>query len=104
MAGRSPDAVRWRRGKEHLGRSFTTALMAKRRERMRVDIEASWHILASYVNEDTLRSSFQAYFDGGDAAQDRRVYDAAHLAAWLIRNAERPPGRSANVLFDELGR
>lgn len=89
MAGSLPDAVRWRRGKEHLGWSFTVALMEKMKDRMQLNIEGGWEIIAPYVNMDEVRQACRSYFDDGNPAQADKVYDAAQLIAWLRRHHER---------------
>lgn len=92
MAGRLPDAVRWRPGKEHLGWSFTKALMEKIKRRLQLDIEANWDIVGAYIDVGQVRRHCEAYFsDGCPADEDARaVYEVAHLGVWLRRNAERP--------------
>ncbi len=86
MAGRLPDAVRWRLGKEHLGWVFTTALVNKTRPRIHGQIEVNWELVKPYVDMDRVRKVCAAYFDRGDLAQ----YEIAHLAIWLRRHAVRP--------------
>ena len=90
MAGRLPDAVRWRRGKEHLGWSFTMALMDRMRDRMRLGIEGHSDVIAPYLNADKLREACQSYFAGGDSAHAEQVYEAAHLGSWLRGHCDRP--------------
>jgi len=90
MAERLPDAVRWRRGKEHLGWAFTTALMSRMRPRIRGEIEANWELVKPYVDVDGAKKVCTAYFDEGDLGQADKVYEIAHLALWLRRHAERP--------------
>jgi asparagine synthase (glutamine-hydrolysing) len=90
MANRLPDAVRWRPGKQHLGWSFTVALMEKMRNRMRLAMEANWGIIAPYVNVGAMRSVCRSYFDGGDPSQAEKLYEAAHLAVWLCCHIGRP--------------
>ena len=90
MAERLPDAVRWRLGKEHLGWTFTTALMNRMRPRIHGQIEANWELVKPYVDMDRVRKVCAAYFDRGDLAQTDKVYEIAHLAVWLRRHAVRP--------------
>lgn len=94
MAERLPDTVRWRRGKEHLGWAFTTALMSRMRPRIRGEIEANWELAKLYIDVDGVRKVCAAYFDEGDLAQADKVYEIAHLALWLRRHAERPRAAS----------
>jgi asparagine synthase (glutamine-hydrolysing) len=90
MAGKLPDAVRWRRGKEHLGWDFTQALMARMKERMYVDIPANEHKVFPYVNADMVRHVTRAYLDDGQAEAAPGCYEAAQLAAWLQRHSNGP--------------
>ncbi len=92
MAGRLPDAVRWRRGKEHLGWAFTSALMGKTQARIRGTVEANWDLIRPYVDVDNVRRACAIYFDNGGLAQAEKVYEAAHLIAWLRLHAERFKG------------
>lgn len=94
MAGRLPDTVRRRPGKQHLGWAFTSAFMERMKDRMRFDIETNWNIINSYIQVDGLRVASRSYFDEGNSAQGELVYTAAHLACWLRRHAERPQGLS----------
>ncbi len=92
-AGRMPDAVRWRRGKEHLGFAFTTALMAQTRARIRRVIEANKEHLLEYVSHESLQTVGSDSFDEADFAVDEAVYEIAHLAAWMGRHFARPQAR-----------
>jgi asparagine synthase (glutamine-hydrolysing) len=90
MAGRLPDAVRWRRGKEHLGWACTTAFMKLAQLRLQAAIEANSGIISPYVDLDALRRACRAYFEAGDMERADKVYEAASLGVWLRRHAERP--------------
>ena len=50
MDGFLPDEVRWRKGKQHLGWAFTSALMDLCRDRVRFDIEANRSTISKYVD------------------------------------------------------
>ncbi len=103
MAGWLPDAVRWRRGKEHLGWTFTGALMARMPARMQHDIEAGWDLILPFVDPAAVRGACHGYFEANDPAQAERVYEAAHLAAWLQRHTARPQAESLSfVHFDSI--
>jgi asparagine synthase (glutamine-hydrolysing) len=91
MAGRLPDAVRWRRGKQHLGWDFTHALMARIRERMPIDIAAKENMLTSYVQAEAVRLLGCINSRDGNAEGVESLYEAVHLAAWLDRHSR---GRS----------
>jgi asparagine synthase (glutamine-hydrolysing) len=90
MADHLPDAVRWRNGKEHLGWSFTTALMDLMRDRLRCYVEGGWDIISSYTDVGAVRRSCESYFERGDSAQAHNVYDAAHLCTWVGQHTSRP--------------
>jgi len=89
-AGRLPEAVRQRRGKQHLGWEFTRALLAQEKARLRQILVEERARLAPYVDLARLDAAQRAAFEGGDAAQAAAVYEAAHLATWLRRHARRP--------------
>ena len=77
MAGRLPDAVRWRRGKEHLGWIYTEALVGRAPQTLGRVIEDNRELLEPYVDIDrTLRADSIA-----DPASE--VPMAAQLALWL---------------------
>ena len=52
MAGRLPDEVCWRQGKEHLGWAFTSNLMATNQEWMQNTIERERDQLGEYIRLD----------------------------------------------------
>ena len=84
MAGRLPDAVRWRRGKEHLGWIYTEALVGRAPQTLGRVIEDNRELLEPYVDIDrTLRADSIA-----DPASE--VPMAAQLALWLADHDERP--------------
>ena len=91
MADRLPDAVRWRRGKEHLGWSFTTALMARMQQRINSELFSTKEIrdcVSSYVDVDAACGlcTKKMLLD----RQSLQLYRIAHLAVWLKRHARRP--------------
>jgi asparagine synthase (glutamine-hydrolysing) len=90
-AGLLPDEVRWRRGKEHLGWSFTEALMEKSKDRVRQAIEENLPLVAPYVDMNATRAACGSCLSEGDMTQAENVYEVAHLGAWLSRHAGRRP-------------
>jgi asparagine synthase (glutamine-hydrolysing) len=90
MAGRLPDGVRWRRGKEHLGWAFTTGLMETMQDKIQLAIKSNIDTLFPYLDKDRLNHACKSYFDGNDPDQAGKIYEAAHLALWLKRHKERP--------------
>ncbi len=89
MSGRLPHSVCWRRGKEHLGWSFTQALIQRTKESMRLRLDRGWESLTKYVDDGQVRTICRAFFDAGDSAHTDKVYNAAHLAMWLCRWGDR---------------
>jgi asparagine synthase (glutamine-hydrolysing) len=89
MAGKLPDAVRWRRGKQHLGWDFTQALMARMKERMPIDIAAKETMLTSYMQAEAVRLLGGVNSLDGNAEGVESLYEAVHLAAWLDRHSYR---------------
>jgi hypothetical protein len=89
MAGRLPDAVRWRLGKEHLGWAFTKALMEMNQQRFHSALYEGWDVMGPSLDQDSLRAVCRSYFDGGDLTQAERVHEAAHFAFWLTCNSGR---------------
>ena len=83
MAGLMPDAVRWRRGKEHLGHDFTVAahLYASQHSRIVPSLKENLDFLAVYVAEQTLDSLRSQKCDDFDTR-----YKHLHLARWLLRH------------------
>jgi asparagine synthase (glutamine-hydrolysing) len=90
LAGRLPDTVRWRRGKEHLGWAFTQTLMDTWRSQTKRDIDINTELLSSYVNMEKMSKLRVSYCDGGNLPQSELVYEAAQLAVWLRRHENRP--------------
>lgn len=90
MAGRIPDQVRWRRGKEHLGWAFTRSFVETTRPRLDRELEAGWDILAPYVDTGLVRQAYSAYVSPVGSGNLASIYDAAQLAAWLRRHLTRP--------------
>jgi asparagine synthase (glutamine-hydrolysing) len=91
MAGLLPDQIRWRRGKEHLGQAFTVSLMRDMRERVRFEIQRNRDRITSYVDMRAVGMAAEAFEHGDSSDQAERLYDAAHLAAWVGRFSCRPP-------------
>ena len=85
MSGRLPDAVLWRRGRSHLGRSFTKAVMAPYRNTLAQGASEDTVRLAAYVDVDALRQLVPLYLGGGflSPLQEGQVVHALLLARWL---------------------
>ena len=90
MAGRIPEEIRWRWGKERLGGAFTLAFMEAARERVRTAIEENLDFLREYVDIQNLNVMCHRYFRDGARDRAHRVYEAAHLGEWLRRHRNRP--------------
>ena len=90
MVNRLPNTVRWRPGKEHLGWSFTEALMGRMEDRLRSALDDAWDSLAWYLDLNAVRAVRCDFLEDADHAGSPDVYDAAHLADWLQRQRTRP--------------
>ena len=95
MAGRLPDEVRWRLGKQHLGWAYTAKLMEIIQENLRLAINENMNILKQFVDEKALNNACQSYFAANDPEGAQTVYEAAHLAVWLKRHQKRPQVESS---------
>lgn len=84
-----PEAVRWRRGKEHLGSDFTKALTTKTSigQDNLLDEHTFVKIMGGYVNVVKIREMEIESFES-NCFED--VYDVLHLAKWLHSNHFRP--------------
>jgi asparagine synthase (glutamine-hydrolysing) len=83
MAGYLPQAVCWRRGKEHLSSYLTSAYVKSIYPEIRKAIHAPRDDLAQYVCLDALRDHTNYYETRGDLESLWRLYEMAHLANWL---------------------
>jgi asparagine synthase (glutamine-hydrolysing) len=90
MKGKLPDEVCWRRGKTHIGPAFSAAVRALQKNATLAELENGWQQLLPYVRIDRVRGACASYAEHGDSADAETVCSAAHLAAWLARNARRP--------------
>jgi asparagine synthase (glutamine-hydrolysing) len=86
MAGRMPDTVRWRRGRSHLGVSFTRAVLEPRCSALRSQPDSIWKPLEPFVDRQKFLASWQKYFGEGDERHRERVQQAASLAQWLTHH------------------
>lgn len=83
MAGRLPDAVRWRRGKEHLGYTFTRELLGRDPGRLAEVIDAGRPVLEGYLDVDAAMRA------ATDPDEQQQAFTAAHLAQWLDHHRQR---------------
>jgi asparagine synthase (glutamine-hydrolysing) len=89
-AGRLPDDVRWRRGKEHLGWALTRAMMGTHRELTRIEVVASLEALGGYVDADGQRRIRSCLLGENNLPFAEDAYNALYLGSWLRRHADRP--------------
>jgi asparagine synthetase B (glutamine-hydrolysing) len=89
MAGRLPEAVRWRRGKEHLGWVFTRALVGPTQAIHPQDAEAFCQRSGQYLTNGILSTIFGRGHDVPSIEGTERAFDAACLLVWLRQNGER---------------
>jgi asparagine synthase (glutamine-hydrolysing) len=87
MAGRLPEAVRWARGKPHLGWYFNACVTRRAVERGQLALEDLTAGLAGYVDTGALETAWTTFLGGGDASP---VHSAHVLYRWL-RDAEHKP-------------
>lgn len=88
MAGELPEALRWRRGRSHLGWTFTTAVLQATRRRDTLVRGADLERIAPYIDVARLKSDLEAYLGGVDLPNKRleQVYAGIVLARWLESN------------------
>jgi len=83
MAGRLPEAICRRRGKEHLGWAFQSALMDAMGQEAQRAISNDSGLLSRYVNIERLQTWSRLTFEHGDMTYAKDVFDAVYLAGWL---------------------
>jgi asparagine synthase (glutamine-hydrolysing) len=89
MAGRLPEAVRWRRGKEHLGWLFNTALMS--RDGAPTGPSAPGNVAAGAPRVDDARfRACRPYVDPRSWGRAVDVSEVMALDRWLGVHASRP--------------
>ncbi|MCB0129884.1 MAG: hypothetical protein KDD78_03515 [Caldilineaceae bacterium] len=89
MVGRLSDAVRWRRGKEHLGWDFTQAA-APSLAAMKQTIAAAAEELSPYVDVQAVQHAVDVSMHDGDEITVARIFDVVSLANWLQQAISRP--------------
>jgi asparagine synthase (glutamine-hydrolysing) len=87
-----PDSVRWRRGKEHLGWAFTTALMGTGPEIYQRAAAACAGRLQQYVRPDVAETLREAAIKN-DPSGYEDAYHLIFLEWWLERHTLRPGTR-----------
>jgi len=90
MSDSLPNAVVWRRGKEHLGWAFTLAFIDIVKDHMKVDIAGRQGTISTYLNWEAIDWLRSSKLEDAPAASTQTMYDAAHLGTWLGRHRERP--------------
>lgn len=101
MKGKMPDAVRWRRGKQHLGWAFTSAVIHSQHERIEKAMEEGLEPLSAYVDVGKVRSTCRSFVENGSTDQAETVFEVLSLSGWLLRHARRPrtPANGFEVPF-----
>jgi len=92
MAGRLPDAVRWRNGKEHLGFAFTKAFVEKTEETILFEPPVYLEAFCYRTPVTHGDLSEEAKADTDSVEEKILWYKGKHLNAWLHRNRLRPLG------------
>jgi hypothetical protein len=90
-AGQLPDAVRWRRGKEHLGWAFTSSLVQTQRPAIADRVHDSMANLDGYLIPAAISPLKESLLTGaGDIAHHRAAFNALCLAEWIRAHSRRP--------------
>lgn len=84
MAGRLPDAVRWRRGKEHLGWAFTKNLRTFARPSIGASMEMVLESTTAFVVAESLRRPDISALRSCDWDDLEEVSEAIALGSWLV--------------------
>jgi asparagine synthetase B (glutamine-hydrolysing) len=84
-----PDAVCWRRGRDHLGAAFTTALVTQRWPEIQDRSTARLKAVSDYVSPGSLAEIRRA-LQSDTASREVEVYTVLALGDWLLRRATRP--------------
>ncbi|MGH9968592.1 MAG: asparagine synthase (glutamine-hydrolyzing) [Pyrinomonadaceae bacterium] len=85
MAGILPDAVRWRRGWEHLGSEFASSVMVLNNKLIEDLMNGQGANVRRYVDEAKLHNAFKSYTSYGSIEDGMLVWEVATLSAWLSR-------------------
>ena len=88
MSNHLPDAVRWRKGKEHLGWEFTKVLTKHTQEDMLNTITTNSAIINSYINKTRFEKSLLSIDNHNIMEKADDAYEAACLAAWFCSVGE----------------
>jgi asparagine synthase (glutamine-hydrolysing) len=87
MAGRLPDAVRWGRGKPHIGAIYNRNFLSREKSVGRLSLNRLLARLDGYIDAAALQGGWQE-FDAGGAAE--AVHKAYVLLLWLEQSVNRP--------------
>jgi asparagine synthase (glutamine-hydrolysing) len=90
MAGRLPDSVRWRPGKQHLGWSFNAALMSARHDHIESLLHDHADVISAYVDATKVRAAWHGHLAHSDPLESERVLEAVTLMEWLLQHGKRP--------------
>jgi asparagine synthase (glutamine-hydrolysing) len=95
MEGELPTAVCWRRGRDHLGADFTSALVTQRWREIQGRSAAVLEAVRGYVDPESLEAIRRAV---GDDSPSRAidVHTVLVLGDWLLRHATRPAALPAD--------
>jgi asparagine synthase (glutamine-hydrolysing) len=87
MAGRLPDAVRWGRGKPHIGAIYNRTFLKREEYVGRLTFDRLLTGLDGYIDAAALQGAWQE-FDAGGAAES--IHTAYMLLLWLDQSVNRP--------------
>jgi asparagine synthase (glutamine-hydrolysing) len=89
MDSELPHSVCWRRGRDHLGAAFTTALVTQRWAEIQDRSSARLEVVRNYVSPGSLAEIRRA-LQSETASRQVEVYAVLALGDWLLRRATRP--------------
>ena len=95
MDGELPHSVCWRRGRDHLGAAFTTALVTQRWAEIQDRSTARLEAVRNYVSPGSLAEIHRA-LQSDTASREVEVYTVLALGDWLLHRATRPTAPAAD--------
>jgi asparagine synthase (glutamine-hydrolysing) len=87
LRGQLPDAVRWRRGKQHLGWPFTRAVMTAQRDQLALTAAEDRDRIGPYIDIERFDQVYRDFLKGSPVSheQEAQLYTATMLSRWLAR-------------------
>ncbi|MFM7100123.1 MAG: asparagine synthase-related protein, partial [Verrucomicrobiota bacterium] len=85
LAGKVPDPVRWRKGKEHLGLAFNLDLLLLHRETMKAEFRKDSPLLATVLDGEKLLRILAESEGHSSVDAQFRLLDLSMLRLWRRR-------------------